>query len=183
MKSQFDARAEEIIRQTYPKFGGIQTVRELENNGYRVYTLKQIQDKANLLKIKSPINRDDKREPLYQVGQKIGIYRIVKHLGMKRADDLYLGTHVYRIECTNEGCGYQEKKTENGIYQSEQRGTVKCRACGQRERNEQDRRHREEEKQRELELAKMFMWLMFQMKPLPLRYVACARRFDTQRLA
>lgn len=180
MAATYTEEVDNIIRTTYARYGGRRTMQQL-SDALQFYSLQNIHDRARTLGVQSPINRDDKRQPLWGPGETLGCYEIKKYIGLKRTDVLFTGSHVYWVKCRNENCAEESEKTEKALYQAEQRDIQKCPKCNYREKVEKEKNEKEETAKREREINQMYLWVMFIMPQVPLEYIEHKRRIDSQR--
>jgi len=177
MKLKYPKEADDIIRKFYPTCGARRTARELEKISMRLAP-SQVQQRARTLHVKSLRNGGDLVQR-YDIGETVAIYRIKKFLGVKKTDALYVGRVGYLVQCVV--CGYEQKKTQNGLYQSEQRDTKACRTCSQRERVEKEALEAEAKRVEDAKLVKSYAQFMRDMPSVPVEYMPHSKRIDSQR--
>lgn len=179
MKLKYPKEADDIIRKFYPTCGAMRTAKELEKISMRLLPA-QVQQRARTLHVKSLRNGDDQVQR-FKIGETVAIYRIKKFLGVKKTEALFVGSVRYLVRCVV--CGYEEEKTQNGLYQSEQRDTKSCRTCARRERVEKEALEAEAKVIDAALLVKSYAQFMRDMPRVPAEYLPHSKRIDSQRSA
>ncbi len=181
-KTIFNPAMDKVIKEVYPKKGGVAATEAVNESFNADYTLKQIHSRARVLHLSAPANQGGTAEPRYlqnvESKEPVGIYQILEYYGYQQKDVLFKGHHWYKVRCN---CGFERKMMQESIYQAKLRGIKNCQRCAKSNKLT-DAEERAIRLQREKEAMQKWIETMKLMPPIDWQIVPFEKRFDSQRL-
>ncbi len=130
-KTIFNPAMDKVIKEVYPKKGGVAATEAVNESFNADYTLKQIHSRARVLHLSAPAKQGGTAEPRYMQNveskEPVGIYQILEYYGYQQNDVLFKGHHWYMVKCIK--CGSERRMMQESIYQSNLKSNSNCRKC------------------------------------------------------